>query len=219
MPEYRTSEPLNFNLNVIKSTADHSTSTNASPTEALNNLSYFWQYRVPREVLFSTPGLNVTSILELEEDSLTHDEWLSFELTEQEALEKAFSDPSVDLFVLKGEISKNYPFFHRTEIWFENITSLEGSIFKMITRLKKENDSNDYCSCETVFQPQPTKKVELQVRRIPAPSRSGMSSECTRAIHWCWWLENRNLYFGLQSDAPWIKFSVQLTSFPLLIYE
>ena len=108
MPEYRTIEPLNvtltFDLNVTKTTADPSMSANASPTEALNNLSYFWQYRVPREVLFSTPGLDVTSILKLEEYSLTHDEWLSFELTEQEALEKAFIDPSVDLFILKGEI-------------------------------------------------------------------------------------------------------------------
>ena len=62
-------------------------------------LNYFWQYRVPREVLASTTGIEY--ILKLEEGSLTDDGWLSFEWAVEEALEKAFIDPSQDNFIIQ----------------------------------------------------------------------------------------------------------------------
>ena len=65
-------------------------------------LNYLWQYRVPREVLSSTTGLEY--ILKREEVSLTDDGWLSFEWNEGEALEKAFVDPSQESFIIQGEI-------------------------------------------------------------------------------------------------------------------
>ena len=80
---------------------DHRSFSHLQNCECLP-LNYLWQYRVPREVLSSTTGLEY--ILKLEEGSLTDDGWLSFEWDDVEAFEKLYIDPSQDNFILQGEI-------------------------------------------------------------------------------------------------------------------
>lgn len=68
-------------------------------------LNYFWQYRVPREWT-SKPGFEAATALE--DESLTADGWLSFDWSEEEALEKAFIDPSQDSLMLQVEKRYSY---------------------------------------------------------------------------------------------------------------
>ena len=63
-------------------------------------LNYCWQYRVPREWTSKTGFAYVSA---LEADSLSADGWLTFEWSEEAALEKAFIDPSQDSIMFQIE--------------------------------------------------------------------------------------------------------------------
>lgn len=77
-----------------------------SPDDRKNSpVNYYWQFRVPPE-WSSQPGFEYIPNLEIE--SITSDLWLSFDCTEEEALEKAFVEPSNDSFIFQVDLRYSY---------------------------------------------------------------------------------------------------------------